>query len=468
MVLLAALVNNQIFSGSYYRNLANNNRIRNVPIHAPRGIIMDRNNIPLTANLPSFRFKNSSVSKDQAIELEAAGKQPEVDSKRSYLYGAVFAHVIGYIQEFTGQDGLEKYYEKLLRGTDGKELLEVDATGKKLRTISTLKAIPGANLTLSLDFYLQKEAYNALGNRKGAVIVSKPQTGEILALVSGPSFDPDKIGDFLNSLDQPLFNRSISGTFPPGSTFKLITATAGLETGAINKNTIIEDTGVLVIGPYKFPNWKWLKSGGVEGNLDIVGAIAKSNDIFFYKTGEWIGIDNLINWAKRFGLGLKLGVDLPGEAAGLIKKDRDWYLGDTYHFAIGQGDLLVTPLQMNAWTNVIANGGKLCKPHLFGSEDCKDLGIKKENIELVKKGMIAACSPGGTGYVLFGFVPQVYCKTGTAEFGNEDKTHAWFTAFAQDLPAGRQVSVTVLVEGAGEGSDIAVPIAKKIFEKWKN
>ena len=130
LILFAALINSQIFSGSYYRNLANNNRIRNVPIHAPRGIIMDRNNISLTANLPSFRFNNTSVSKDQAIELEAAGKQPEVDSKRSYLYGPVFAHVLGYIQEFAGQDGLEKYYENLLRGTDGKELLEVDATGK--------------------------------------------------------------------------------------------------------------------------------------------------------------------------------------------------------------------------------------------------------------------------------------------------------------------------------------------------
>lgn len=464
LVLFAGLINSQIFAGSYYRGLADGNRIKSVPIHALRGIIMDRNGIALTANLPSFRFNNQTVSKDQAIEIETEGGQPEIDSVRSYLFGPVFAHVLGYMQEFTGQDGVEKYYEKILRGKDGKELIEVDAIGKKLRTISVLRPVPGENLTLSLDYNLQKKAYEALADRKGAIVVSKPQTGEILALVSGPSFDPEKLANFLNHSNQPLFNRAISGTFPPGSTFKIITATAGLETGAINKNTFVEDTGVLVIGPYKFPNWKWLKNGGVDGNINVVQAITKSNDIFFYKTAELTGIDNLINWAKRFGLGQALGVDLPGEETGLVRKERNWYLGDTYHLAIGQGDLLVTPLQVNTWTNVIANGGKLCVPHVSGEKRCKDLGIKKETVDLITKGMLAACMPGGTGYPLFDFIPQVACKTGTAEYGpltaSGFATHAWFTAFVGDI------SITVLVEGGGEGSDVAAPIAKKVLQEW--
>lgn len=464
LVLAATLIKTQIFAGAYYRLLSDGNRLREVPIHAPRGIIFDREGIALTANLPSFRFEKQGISKDQAIVLEVKGQIPEIDSTRSYLKGSAFAHVLGYMQEFVGQDGVEKFYEKTLRGTDGKELVEVDALGKKLRTISTIDPIPGQNINLTLDANIQKVAFDAMNDKKGAIVVTKPATGEIIALVSSPSFDPEQIANYLNSPDQPFFNRAVGGTYPPGSTFKIVTATAGLETGSIKADTLIEDTGVLVVGPYKFPNWKWLAGGGVEGNLNVVGAIQKSNDIFFYKTAEMTGIDNLTAWAKRFGLGARLGVDLPGEATGLVRRDRDWYLGDTYHEGIGQGDLLVTPLQDNAWTNVVANGGKLCAPHVYGPNNCKDLGIKLATINLIKEGMLKACQPGGTGYPLYGFVPQVYCKTGTAEFGPSTgsgfATHAWFTSFSQDI------SVTVLVEGAGEGSDVAAPIAKKIYEAW--
>ncbi len=329
-----------------------------------------------------------------------------------------------------------------------------------MRIVKIINPVAGENLTVSLDLNLQKASYEAMAGFKGAVVVSIPRTGEILALVSRPSFDPEHVSDYLDASGQPLFDRSISGTYPPGSTFKIITATAGLETGAIKPATRILDTGVLEIGPYKFPNWKWLRGGGTEGLLDVVGAIQKSNDIFFYKVGELAGVDNLIFWARKFGLGERLGIDLPGETRGVIVKTRDWYLGDTYHLAIGQGDLLVTPLQVNAWTSVIANGGKLCKPHVYGPPNCKDLKIKPETISLIRKGMEEACQPGGTGYPLFGFNPQVACKTGTAEYGTESKTHAWFTAFASDI------SVTVLVEGGGEGSDVAAPIAKKILEAW--
>ncbi|MCL4398118.1 penicillin-binding transpeptidase domain-containing protein [Patescibacteria group bacterium] len=506
--LLATLVKTQIFAGEYYRDLAAQNHLREVPIHAPRGIIFDRNGTSLTANLPSFRFNNQTISKDQAIVLEAEGKQPEVDSVRSYLKGAAFAHLLGYVSEDSvsagykiGQGGVEETYQDRLKGTDGKELIEVDAVGKKIRTISTVPPTPGENLTLTIDAPLQEAAYTALGNKPGAVVAANPKTGEILALVSSPSFDPNVFTDYslsesersadisglFSDPNEPIFNRAISGTFPPGSTFKIVTATAALETGAITAATQVEDTGELVVGPYKFPNWKWLQDGGTQGVLDVVGAIQKSNDIFFYRAGEWTGVDQLMAWAKRFGLGKKLGIDLPGEAAGLIpdlawreENARNWYLGDTYHAAIGQGDILVTPLQDNAWTNVVANGGKLCTPHVLQIPNsksqilnCRDLGIKQSTIDLIKKGMEAACAPGGTAYPMYDFqvngkpVPTA-CKTGTAEYGDPKlgKTHGWLTIYAPvDDPT---ISVTVLVEGGGEGSDVAAPVAKKILQEWFN
>lgn len=528
LILLANLVRVQIFAGEYYRDLANGNRVREILVRAPRGIIFDRFGVPLTANLPAFRLLNCKdkektqcegevISKDQAIALEAQGtlkdnQTIEVDSTRSYLKSLAFAHLLGYVSEVSdselktdglyhlgdkiGRGGIEEKYDSQLRGINGKELIEVDAMGRKLKTLATVDPKPGTNLNLTIDAALQQTAFDALNGKTGAVIATDPTNGEILALVSSPSFDPNLFTDSslqasdrqreINGLftddKQPLFNRAISGTYPPGSTFKLVMATAGLETGAIKSDTLIEDTGELVIGPYKFANWKWLSSGGVEGNLNVVGGIQKSNDIFFYNVGGRMGIDTMMDWAKKFGLGSKLGIDLPGEASGLVPDSkwrdanaRSWYLGDTYHVAIGQGDLLVTPLQDNAWTNVMANGGNLCRPHLLSDNSdastyCKSLGIKPDTLDLVRQGMTAACSPGGTAYPLFGFkvngkeIPLA-CKTGTAEYGSQDRLHAWFTVFG---PAtGRPtISVTVLVEGGGEGSDVAAPIAKKVLEKW--
>lgn len=452
LVIFANLVRTQIFAGDYYRGLSLDNRIRKISIPAGRGIIYDRNGSPLVSNSPAFKFSGQEISKDQAISLEAEGKSIEINIKRSYLYGLVFAHVLS---------GVEQQYEKKLAGQDGAEIVEFDATGKKLRVIDTIAPIPGENLILTLDKDLQKTAYEEIRNKSGAVVVTNSQTGTILALVSSPSFDPEKIANFLNDPKEPLFDRAISGSYPPGSTFKIITATAGLESGKITENTTLDDPGILIIGPYKFPNWLYLRNGGTQGILNVVSALEKSNDIFFYKTGEWTGFANLTLWAKKFGLGQALGVDLPGEVTGNWPKQVP-FLGDLYHLAIGQGDLLVTPLQVNSWTATIANGGKLCKPHVLGNTDCKDLKISQKTLDLVKQGLVAACSPGGTAYPLFGM--NVACKTGTAEYGNENKTHAWLTAFAPaDKP---EIAVTVLVEGGGEGSDVAAPIVKKILEKY--
>ena len=443
LILFSGLVNAQIFAGAYYRRLAQGNRLKEIILPAPRGIIFDKKGVTLVANTPIFEFDNQEISKDQAISLEAVGQKVAVISKREYLFGSLLAHVLGYVNsDGVGQNGLESFYENLLKGKNGKELVETDAMGEKLRVLSAVPAVAGKNLNLALDLDLQKAASLAMENLpagrqvKGAVVVSNPKTGEILALYSSPSFDPNNVASYLESPDQPLFNRAISGAYPPGSTFKLITAAAGLETGAITKNTLIEDTGVITIGEYKFPNWKWLRGGGVDGWINVVTALAKSNDLFFYRVGEKTGIDNLILWAKKMGLGSVLGIDLPGEASGNVTKKEDWYLGDTYHWAIGQGDLLTTPLQVNAWTNVVASGGFLCQPHLSNlshlSNLCKKTGLKPETTAVIKQGMVEACSPGGTAYPLFNFQVstsniQLACKTGTAEFGDPSASSGYST-----------------------------------------
>jgi penicillin-binding protein 2 len=365
----------------------------------------------------------------------------------------------------------------------------------------------------------------------GAVVISDPRTGEILSMVSTPSFDPNSftkndeetIFAFLNdTVKMPMMNRAIAGIYPPGSTFKIITTTAGLEEGKITAQTKIEDVGSFSIGEFSFPNWYFIQYGKKEGMLDVIGAIRRSNDIFFYKTAEMLGIENLERWMKKFNLGIPLGIDIPGEGRGIVPSDawkkenfgEGWYLGDTYHLGIGQGYLLVTPIQVDAWTGVIANGGKLCKPHLkqiqnskikmpkdpekIPSEfngaskgECKDLALKKETIDVIKEGMKEACSLGGTGWPLFDFKVKtdstsvkdridgknfidskegwvkipVACKTGTAEFGDSQKrTHAWFTTFAPvENP---EIAITILVEKGGEGSNVAAPVAKKILEYY--
>ncbi|MBI4099485.1 hypothetical protein HY440_00605 [Candidatus Microgenomates bacterium] len=504
LLLGAALFRTQIFQGGYFRSLSDGNRIREVVIHAPRGIIFDRSGVPLVANLPAFRLAGKTISKEEAIGLEAKGELPEVDVTRSYLFGEKVAHLIGYVSETesssgdkVGHGGVEEEYEAKLRGKDGKELVEVDAVGKRLRTVSTIAPIPGENLTLSIDASLQKVAYEQIAGKAAAVVATDPNTGAILALASSPSFDPnvftdltrdaiyrsEKIKGIFADPTQPLFDRAISGTYPAGSTFKIVTATAGLETGKITADFTIDDPGILVIGPYKFPNWKYLRDGGLQGTINVVSAIQKSNDIFFYETGGLVGQDDLVAWGRRFGLAKPLGVDLPGEAAGSLPT-KFLYLGDVYHLAIGQGDLLVTPLQVNAWTSVIASGGKLCRPHVLSYSSnfshssnlsyCRDIGISAKTINLVRQGLVAACSPGGTAWPLFNYKVPVACKTGTAEYGDPaNRTHAWLTAFAPacaEATAGKAcqptIAVTVLVEGGGEGDTAAAPLVKKILDQW--
>lgn len=471
----------QIVKGNENLELADNNRIKIIPIVAPRGVILDRNNQVLVRNRPEGR---------------------------EYIYGEALAHVLGFISEVNEADlgsgykigdligklGLEQTYDKMLRGQDGGVLVETNASGQAIREIKKTQPITGNNINTTLDLGLQKKTFEVLKNRKGAVIVSNPNNGEILALVSSPSFNPNvltfnalpspdplrqkNIAKIFNDSNQPLFNRVISGLYPPGSTFKIVTAIAGLESGKIDSETKVEDTGEIKVGAFSFGNWYFRQYGKTEGQLDLLKAIQRSNDIYFYKVGEWVGITKIFEWAKYFGLNQVLGIDISGEASGLLPtpewkkqtKMEDWYLGDTYITAIGQGDLLLTPLQVNHMVSVVAAMGKSCPPHLLkeSKENCMPLNIKPQNLALIKEGMKLACSEGGTGWPFFNFVPQVGCKTGTAEFGPTGvktlKTHAWFSAFAPwDKP---EIVVTVLLEGAGEGSTEAGPVAKEILSYW--
>ena len=291
----------------------------------------------------------------------------------------------------------------------------------------------------------------------------------------------------MDSDNQPLLNRAIGGTYPPGSTFKLIVAAAGLEDKVIDSNFTIQDTGILSLGSFSFSNWYFTQYGRTDGEVNIVKAIQRSNDIFFYKLAGLVGVDKLSQFAEKFGLGKKLGIDLTGEQSGIVPTEEwkkqtvgeNWYLGDTYHYGIGQGYLLTTPLQVNYWTQIIANGGigygpHLLKTHLSPSGENSKLKTQKflsnETVSLIKEGMIKACSPGGVAWPLFGFKVKdkeikIACKTGTAQHGGEDTMpHAWITLFAPaDNP---EIIITVLSESSGEGSNVTAPIAKKILEEW--
>lgn len=544
VLLFLKLFSLQVLNGLYYRSLSNSNKTKTIVVHAPRGIIFDRNGNPLTFNVPGFREtvngKTILLTREEALSLIANGqKNLEVDTLREYPYKDSLAHVVGFIGQISsaelsspdyssyfsgdlvGQYGIEKQYEAKLRGTDGKELIEVDAKGNTIRKLGQSDPIPGQNITLTVDAGLQNAVFAAAKDiKKGAIIVSNPK-GEILAMLSKPSFDPNLFTmgpsyketsvSFYQSLDQiltdnqnqPLLNRAISGTYPPGSTFKPIVAAAGLTNGIIDENFEVEDTGIIRIGDFSFANWYYTGYGGTDGMVNVVKGLKRSNDIFFYKLAEKVGIDKISQTAKKFGLGNTLGIDLAGEEGGIVpteewKKQQTgepWYLGDTYHYGIGQGFLLATPLQVNGWTQAIANNGTLYVPHLLKSQPPT---IKSQNLldnhssDLIREGMIEACNPGGVAWPLFSYMVKnpklpidnknilsvpassgsadmrqvvLACKTGTAETGDPNANpHAWITLFA---PAyNPQIIVTVLEENGGEGSNVAAPIAKEILNYW--
>lgn len=512
IILFLRLFQLTIVKGSYYRSLSEQNRLREIVIEAPRGEIVDRKNFIIAKNL------NPNIN--QKIEPGFLNSNQKILSKRVYQEPEAIAPLIGYRQiantdelkndncqnklqlgSRVGKKGVEKLFDCTLRGQLGKKLVEIDAQGKYLKTVDVIPPIAGNKIQLALDFELQKKAYELVKNLpagrqgvKAAIVITNPKTGELLASVSSPSFNSQDFEDsssaniqkYLSDKNNPLFNRVTEATYPPGSIFKIIVATAGLEEKAIDERTEIEDKGSIKAGEATFGNWYFLQYGKVEGMVNLVKAIQRSNDIFFYIIGNKTGVEKIKKWSDIFGLGkhTEIGLD---EAEGMIpstfwKKEvlkEDWYLGDTYNLSIGQGYVGTTPLQMALVTDVMANGGYLCKPQLLKvgtihelsvQKDCRKLPISNKTISLIREGMKAACTTGGTGWPLFDFAVnktkiQVGCKTGTAESHVKSGIpHAWISAFAPfDNP---EIAVTIIVEEGGQGSDVAGPIAKEIFKAY--
>jgi len=523
VLFVFGLLHLTIVKGEENRSLSDENRIRLVDIEQERGRILDRNGKVMADSERVYLLKKGSkftkVSEEQVNDLQSQGLASEnfegelgliiSEVKRNYPQATASTHLVGYVSgphetdadggrqqispvEKIGRLGIEEYYNDFLRGKLGKKLVEVDSLGKKVTLLGQEEPQKGATINLTLDSALQKMVFDALKKRieavkvkKGAVIVQNPQNGEVLALVSIPSFDPDNIQKSTKDDNQPFYNRAISGVYPPGSVFKISTALAGLESGKITKDTKIEDVGEFNIGETKFANWYFLTYGKKDGVLKIERAIARSNDIFFFRVAERTGLDTIRQIAKKLGFGQKTGIDLPGEAFGLLPDEvwkdstlkEQWFLGDTLHLAIGQGFMLSTPVQVNLMTSYMASG-KIFKPHVVSKienlpNETKPVEISPkiiaenlvndENLNIVRDGMKQACEQGGTAFPFFTAPYKVGCKTGTAEkaLGNP---HAWFTAFAPfDNP---QITITVIIEDGGEGSVVAAPVAREILDWW--
>lgn len=509
LFLFARLFELQIIKGGYFRALSEGNRVRRMPIPAPRGKIIARGGEVLVGN-KEVR-KRLVFKPDSGFEIidDTPGSNGEIISEwvRFYPLGEKFAHASGYLGEVSedevgkidpkcsekgprdvgtlvGRSGLEEEYNCRLSGVDGEELVEVDTAGHKIRTLGKKEPKAGEDIKTSIDFGLQEKVAGVMSGKKGAAIATDPN-GEILAFYSTPSFDPNlfvekdkdrEIKSLLSNPELPFFNRAVGGLFHPGSVFKPLVAIAALEEGKIDKNYTFNDPGVIKIGKFSYSNWYFNQYGRTEGTIGLVRAIARSTDTFFYTIGELTGPEAIAEWANKFGLGSPSGIDIPGEIGGLIPtpewklklKGEQWFLGNTYHFSIGQGDVALTPLGINSLTRVIADEGALCPPKILKSDNlpsCQKLPVERQNIDLVREGMRQACSPGGTGYTFFDFTSQVACKTGTAETSPEGEPHAWFTLFAPyDSP---EIILTVLVEKGGEGSRIAGPLARDIMDYWQ-
>ncbi|MEK7532345.1 MAG: penicillin-binding protein 2 [Patescibacteria group bacterium] len=472
---------------------------------------------------------------EQALTLQIAGAElpglrVESGTERSYVNLEAtaptstphsMAHLIGYVGKLTtkeletkyllgytpsdriGKIGIESSYEDFLRGTYGKRKVEVDATGRERLVLAEEPPTPGRHVVLAIDSVWQKTLEQALmrslriaNAERGVAVVLDPRTGAIRAMVSLPAYDNN---DFIGGISQdryqtliadqnnPLFNRAIGGTYPSGSTIKPFMAAAALEEGLITERTTMLSSGGIEVGEWFFPDWK----AGGHGVTNVIKAIAESVNTFFYtigggyRTQEGLGVEKITRYLRTLGWGEPLGVDIPGEAAGLLPspawkervKEERWYIGDTYNLSIGQGDLLVTPLQLAVATAAIANDGVRYRPSIveraidpltgevqpIEPQPLPRLPIQSANLEIVRRGM-RACVTVGSCRLLADAPVTVAGKTGTAQWSRERPTHAWFAGFAPfNNP---EIAITVIVEEGGEGSKTAIPVAREFIDFW--
>ncbi|MFA5644649.1 MAG: penicillin-binding protein 2 [Patescibacteria group bacterium] len=473
---------------------------------------------------PLFIVDNIDYGSALTLYLESEkmpGVSLSVKMRRKYLSSeensSSLSHLLGYIGkisekdlevfgeeysliDYIGKAGLEYFYENELKGVKGKKYVEVDALGREKKISSQTLPEDGHGLVLSLDLDLQKKSEEILKKylsqnkmERASIVALNPNNGEVLTLISWPAYDNNIFSktisqaDYSNLADnpnRPLFNRSVSGAFPSGSTLKPIIAAAALEEGIIKADTIINSYGGISVGAWFFPDWK----AGGHGLTNVKKAIAESVNTFFYFIGggydkfEGLGIDKIVEYLKLFGLGKQSGLDLPQEASGFVPtpewkeetRDEVWYIGNTYHVSIGQGDILVTPLQVANYTAFFANDGKLYRPNLVKKVLLSDNEVLREiepeiisekfisdkNIQIVKEGMRETII-SGSARRLNALPVEIAGKTGTAQWGNDKTPHSWFTSFAPYKNP--EIVLTVLVEEGIEGSQIATSIAGEIL-----
>ena len=553
----------QLVQGDHYRELAENNRLRKLPILAPRGLIYDRKGRLLVENIPSYnlmvdrsRSQNlpgalefaagvlgrplpelqalvegyaaipdfkpvllaenlslSQVSRIGVAGLEFPEFEVEVQHLRLYRHREQTAHLLGYLGEATekeiaasdglyepgdlvGKKGIEQTYDRILRGKDGERAVVVDSRGRLLDDYGRREAVPGRNLKLTIDLDLQQEAARWLtGPEKvGSIVAMDPRNGEVLALVSSPSFNPNLFARRLQKKDwealiedpnHPLQNRAIQNTYSPGSTFKIVMATAGLTEGLVNEHTSTScGGGASFYGRY-FRCWR---KGG-HGTLNARGALKNSCDVYFYSLGQRMGIERIAQFSRLLGLGSLTGIDIEGEKRGLVPdpewalkvRGMKWYPGETISVSIGQGPVLMTPLQMAEMTAIVANGGYKVIPHLIKDAEMPEperVALDENAIRIVHEGLWAVVNePGGTAYNS-ARVPgaEMAGKTGTVQVIGQSsrldakalpfkfRDHAWFTSFA---PAQNpEIVISVFAEHGGSGSRSAAPIAQALHAKY--
>lgn len=573
LVLIAIIVLRlwflQVIKGNYYRELSENNRMRTVKVSPPRGIIFDREGVPLVENIPSFdisliledipqggdtirriagllgireedirrkinvgrrkepfhpiKIKENvdweEVAKVEARRIDMPGVFIEVEVTRNYLYGDLGSHIIGYLGRITaeqaeieeysnfprgslvGQWGIEKSFDKVLKGIPGERIIEVDALGREVRVLGERESIPGDDLYLTVDLRTQKIAEEVLGKEAGAIVAIDPRNGEILALSSRPSPDPNMFStgiqkkDWIQLINDPLYplmNRAIQSQVPPGSIFKIVMAAAGLETGKISPTTEVNCQGFMRFGNRDFRCWR---SGG-HGRISLHRAIVESCDVYFYELGKRLGIDLISDYAGAFGLGKVTGVPLPSEKAGIVPSTewknktyrKPWFPGETITVSIGQGYLLVTPIQMAQVVAAVANNGTIYKPQVVKRINGKDgyidfrpeetrIKINNGTMKFLRDGMAGVVEEaGGTGGSARSGITRIGGKTGTAQvIGMKERVkseslpkkyrdHAWFIAFAPVEEA--RIAVASFVEHGGHGGSTSAPLARRVIEEY--
>ncbi len=447
------------------------------------------------------------ISKIKELEDKLPGVLVTTNIIREYPNGNTASHILGYVGEVSkeeikifqaygvkmgdivGKTGIERGYQKELMGIPGGEQVEVDAMGRPIKILGTVPPIPGSTLVTTINLDLQKVVEESLKRRglPGAIVVMDPRNGDVLAMASNPDFDPNSFARGITaeewkkllSIKKPLLNRAISAAYPPGSTFKIAVALGALVEGITDKNTLFYCPGSMLIGNRKFRCWT------THGRIDFLNAISKSCDVAFYTIGLKLGLEKMAKYARLLGLGNLTGIDIPGEARGLIPdpswKKGPWYIGDTANMSIGQGYVQVTPIQMAVLVSTIANGGKVYKPRIVSKIISQDSTVKiqppvlirdiskfKKEIDIIKEGMKLVVDVG-TGNLAKVRGVTVAGKTGTAEnFPNIEnplgKDHAWFIAYAPtDNP---KIALSIIIEQGGHGGSTAAPIAAEIISYY--